>query len=89
MRKKQGFELRRVGGEDVVVPGGVENVDFSRIVAMNGSAAWLWRELGDRDFTASTLAQMLCARYEVGEAAAAADAAELLARWLDAGIVAE
>jgi hypothetical protein len=89
MRKKPGFDLRRVGGEDVIVPGGMENVDFSRIVALNSSAAWLWRELGDGDFTAATLARMLGAHYAVDAATADADAAELLAQWLDAGIVAD
>ncbi|MDR1728369.1 MAG: PqqD family protein [Acidobacteriota bacterium] len=87
MRKKPGFELRCVGGEDILVPGGVENVDFSRIIAMNSSSAWLWREVGDGDFTAATLAQMLVAHYEIDSVTAEDAAAELLTQWRDAGIL--
>ena len=39
MRIKKGFELRDVCGEKVVIASGIENVDFSQMIALNESAA--------------------------------------------------
>ena len=35
MKTKQGFRLRQVCGENVIVGEGIENIDFSKIISMN------------------------------------------------------
>ena len=42
MRKKPGFNLRDVCGEQIVVAEGKENIDFSNIISMNETSAFLW-----------------------------------------------
>mgnify|MGYP003462096660 CR=1 FL=1 len=41
MKKKTGFNLRTICGERIIVAEGRENIDFSNIIALNESAAYL------------------------------------------------
>lgn len=88
MKKKQGFTLRSIGGEEVLVAEGLANVDFSRIISFNETAAYLWRRLGNEDFDEETVADCLVEEYEVDRTTALADAARLMRSWEEAGIVA-
>ena len=45
MRIKKGFVLRDVCGEKIVVAEGKENIDFTKIINMNESAAFLWEKV--------------------------------------------
>lgn len=89
MRINKGFELREMCGEYIIIATGVENIDFSKVISLNESAAWLWREVEGREFTPETLAALLMQRYEVDDATALADATALTSQWLSVGIVAE
>lgn len=87
MRIKKGFELRRVGNENIVVAGGMENIDFSRIISMNASSAWLWKQVEGQEFDENTLFECLLSQYDVDAGIARRDAAELMEQWLSAGII--
>lgn len=87
MKTKQGFRLRKICGENIIVAEGIENIDFSRIISMNESAAFLWEKIQGTDFTADTLTQLLLKEYEVDEATARGDVETLLKKWLEAGII--
>ncbi|SDF23791.1 Coenzyme PQQ synthesis protein D (PqqD) [Bacteroidales bacterium KHT7] len=87
MRTKKGFELRELCGEQVIVGQGVENIDFSKIISMNSSAALLWKNVVGKEFTADDLAKVLIDNYEVEESVAKADAEEIAEEWIKVGIV--
>ena len=87
MRTKKGFKLRTVCGENIIVGEGIENIDFSRIISLNESAAYLWNNVQDREFDASTLTELLQAEYEVDEETARRDAQALIEKWVSAGII--
>lgn len=87
MKKKKGFNLRNVCGEFVIVAEGTENIDFSKIVGMNESAAYLWGSLGEEPFTQEDVTRLLLREYEVSEEIASRDAADLMRQWSEAGIV--
>lgn len=87
MKQKKGFHLRNVCGENILVADGIENIDFSKLISMNESAAYLWEKTQDIDFNADTLTQMLLEEYEVDEKTARADAQTVIQQWLDAGII--
>ena len=89
MKTKQGFRLRNVCGENVIVAEGIENIDFSKIISMNESAAYLWQKVEGQVFTAADLARYLCDEYEVDESTAQTDAQTVVQQWLDAGIIEE
>ena len=88
MKTKTGFHLRNVCGESIIVAEGIENIDFSKIISMNESAAFLWQKVDGSDaFTVDDLAGYLCDEYEVDETTAKADASAVVNQWLDAGII--
>jgi len=88
MRQKQGFVLREVCGENVIVAEGIEVVDFSKLISLNETAAMIWKkakELGD--FTAEQLAEALCGTYDVDYDHALEDVLYLLKKWQDTGLL--
>lgn len=87
MKIKEGFELRTICGEAIIVAHGIENIDFSKIISLNESAAYLWRKVEGQDFDAPMLARLLTEEYEVDEATALRDATAMVAEWKNAGLV--
>ena len=86
MKIKSGFKLRKLGKEFILVPEGLERVDFNKMVAMNATAAYLWESVQDRDFDVSEIERLILEKYEVEQSVAAADAAKVLNQWVDAGL---
>ncbi len=89
MRIHQGLELREMCGEYIIIGTGVENIDFSKVVSLNESAAYLWNEVKDREFSPEVLAALLMEQYDVDETVAMADAAALADLWVREGLVIE
>ena len=89
MKIKKGFFLRSICGENIVVAEGKENIDFSNIISMNESSAYLWEKIVDKNFTADDLAQLLTDEYEVDYDTALTDAKALTTQWINAGLVDE
>lgn len=90
MKAKTGFNLRTVCGENIIVAEGKENIDFSNIISMNESSAYLWKQVqGMESFTNEDLARLLTEEYEVDLDTAMTDAIQLSEQWLQAGIISE
>jgi hypothetical protein len=87
MKIKKGFRLRTVCGENIIVAEGIENIDFSRIITMNESAAYLWNKIEGLDFDAKMLCNLLQEEYDIDEATALKDAETLIHHWMEAGII--
>ena len=88
MKVKNGFNLREVCGENIIVAEGDENIDFSNIISMNESSAYLWQEVQKLDnFTIDTLTQLLCEQYEIDKETAKKDVTTLATQWAAAGII--
>lgn len=86
MKIKSGFELMDVCGEAVVVAHGKENIDFSKVISLNESAAFLWEKVKGLEFDADELARLLTEEYEVDFDTARRDVEKMMADWLDAGL---
>ena len=89
MKIIEGFRLRTLGEEYIVVGEGLGQVNFNKMISLNASAAYLWESVEGKDFSVDDLTQLLLDRYEVEPAVAAADAAKLAKAWLEAGIISE
>jgi hypothetical protein len=87
MKIKKGFELRQVCGENIIVAYGIANIDFNKVISLNESATFLWKNIIDKDFTADTMASLLCQEYEVDAETAKKDAQALLDEWTKVGLV--
>lgn len=86
MKAKTGFNLRNVCGEQVIVAEGRENIDFSNIISMNETSAYLWNAIQGKDFTVDDFVKLLMQEYDVDEQTARKDAQALANQWLEAGI---
>lgn len=88
MKQKEGFVLRTVCGEKVIVGEGLGAIDFGKLVSLNATAAWIWEQAGEQgDFTVDSLTEALCDNYDVDAATANADVEKLLQQWKELGIV--
>ena len=87
MKAKPGFKLRSVCGENIIVAEGEENIDFSNIISMNESSAYLWQNIQGKEFTHEDLVGLLTQEYEVDEATAMKCVKALTELWLQAGII--
>ena len=87
MRIKEGFTLREIIGQFVVIGEGLKQVNFNKMISLNESAAYLWKGVEGKDFTVEDLTKLLTDRYEVGEEQAASDAGAIAQKWIDAGVV--
>ena len=89
MKLKKGYRLRSLGQEFILVAEGLEAVDFSSMISMNESAAFLWNEVEDKDFDAETLTTLLTDNYDITRETAQNDVAVLLESWSAAGLIEE
>ena len=88
MKIIQGFKLRPLGKEFILVGESVELINFNKMITMNETAAYLWQKVMDgSDFDADRLADYLTETYEVSREQALTDAQNTIQEWLNAGII--
>lgn len=87
MKLKEGYVLRTICGETILSPEGLSKVDMSRIISLNETAAFLWKSLLDKDFTAQDAVDLLTGEYDVDAETAARDVDVLLATWREIGLL--
>ena len=89
MKIIEGFVLRPLGEEFIVIGEGIAQINFNKMISLNSTAAFLWENVEGKDFTVEDLTKLHTDNYEVEEERAAADAAAIAAKWIEAGIVSE
>ena len=88
MKQKEGFVLREVCGEKVIVGEGLGAINFGKLISLNDTAAWIWEKAGELgDFSVDALVEALCDTYEVTPETARTDVQALLKQWLELGII--
>lgn len=87
MRIKEGFKMRTLLKEHIVTAEGSGQVDFNKIISLNQSAAFLWENVVDKDFTETDLVNLLLQEYDVTEEVAKADVCNLVQNLKEAGLV--
>ena len=82
MKIKDGFVLRDVCGETVIIGEGLSAVDFGKLLVLNETAAWLWKEAKEAgEFTPQSLSERLCEEYDVTAEVALADVKDIISQW--------
>ncbi len=88
MKQKEGFVLRDVCGEQVIVGEGLGTIDFGKLISLNETAAWLWQKAHDLgDFNMDSLTAALCEEYDVREDIARKDVEKMVRQWKELGII--
>ena len=65
MKLKDGFILRKVAGQIVVLPSG-ESLDLNLMITLNDTGAFLWKQL-EQDCDEAALITALRGEYDVDE----------------------
>lgn len=79
--------MHDICGEKVIIASGIENLDFSKMISLNETAAYLWDAVTGKDFDRDMLVRLLCKEYEVSEAQASRDVEQLVSEWEKLGII--
>lgn len=87
MRIKKGFVNRNVCGENIIVAEGMENIDFSKVISLNSTAAELWEAVKEKDFTDDDLVEIILNKYDIDRETASKDVASLTRKWASIGII--
>ena len=88
MKIKDGYVLRQVDGNSIVIAVGDEALNFNGIITINGAGTFLWEKLingADKD----TLLRAMLSEYDIDEATASADIDEFLLKLKNADLLAE
>lgn len=72
MKIKEGFVLREVANNYVVVPTGKASINFNGMITLNETGAFLWKQLLNAT-TTEKLVESLVSEYEVNEVRAYQD----------------
>lgn len=85
MKIKEGFLLREVAGQIVVLPTG-DDLDLNMMITLNETGRFLWEHLQE-ETDAPTLVAALLEEYDVDEAKAAAAVAQFVKKLNDNGFL--
>ena len=85
MKLKEGFLLRQVAGQTVVLPTGDE-LDLNMMITLNDTGAFLWERLQD-ETTEDALVEALLGEYDVDEATARKSVAAFVHKLNDNGFL--
>ena len=79
MKVKDGFVLRKVAGNYIIIGAGEEAVDFNGMITVNETGAFLWNLLSE-DITVDELLSALLKEYDIDENTAKADIDEFITK---------
>lgn len=74
MKFKEGYKVRSMAGENVVIMQGKAGSDMTRIISLNASSLLLWNELQGKEFEVADVANILVDAYEIDAEIAERDA---------------
>ncbi len=86
MRIKDGYVLRQVAGNSIVIAVGEEALNFNGIITINGAGAFLWNLLSDGADKEMLLSAML-KEYDIDEKTASDDIDEFIKKLKDADLL--
>ena len=86
MKAKDGFVLRNVVDEQILMPVGDNIAQFNGTVLMNDVSAFVWEKL-QQPITKEELLQAVLNEFEVDEETASRDLDELLEKFAGLGIL--
>ncbi len=87
MKIKDGFVVEKVGGKYLAVAVGKSADEFSALIRMNSTGAFLWKQLSGEDLNRDELVGRMLAEYEVEAERAEADTDAFLTKLAEAGLL--
>jgi hypothetical protein len=87
MKINEGFEVRSVCGEYMMVAMGEKNIDFSHVIAFNETSVFIWNQMLAGKDTIDDVAKAVTEEYEVDFETARKDVETLVKQLAEYGVV--
>ena len=87
MRFKEGYKVRSMAGENVVIMQGNAGSDMTRIISLNDTSLLLWNALQGKEFEVADVANILVEEYEIDADTATTDAKAWVKKIQECGLV--
>lgn len=78
MKLKENLTIRKIGDEYMMVSHGASDLDFTRVIGLNQSAAFLVQQVQQNEFTKAEWVNMLIDKYSVEREVAERDVQALV-----------
>ena len=59
MKIKENYRVREIAGENLIVEQGKSQADMTKVISLNNTALFLWKELKGNDFSLEDVAHVL------------------------------
>ncbi|WP_294082934.1 PqqD family protein [Proteiniphilum sp. UBA5384] len=89
MKLKENSTIRKVGDEYMMVSENGSSLDYTRVVSLNSTAAYLIEETKQKQFTKEDWVELLLDKYDVEKERAEADVQSLIDKLIKEGLVEE
>lgn len=86
MKIREGFLLREVAGNYIVIAAGDEGLNFNNIITVNEIGAIIWRGI-EAEKTKEQIIDEILLEYDIDKDTAAGDFDEFIAQLTDAGVI--
>ncbi len=86
MKLKENLTIRKIGDEYMMVSESVSGLDYTRVISLNKTAAYLVQEVQQKQFTKEEWVALLINKYNVDEEKAEADVQVLIDKLLKEGL---
>ena len=89
MKLKENLTVRKIGDEYMIVSDSDAGLDYTRVISLNETAAYLVEEVGKREFTKDEWIELLMNKYDVEREVAVADVEVLIDKFVKEGLFEE
>lgn len=79
--------MQSIGDKKVLVALDVDEVDYSQVITLNGTAAFIVEQLSNDVYTENELVTRVCAKYEIDEQTARQDIRALINELADKRLI--
>ena len=86
MKLKENLTVRKIGDEYMMVSDSGTGLDYTRVISLNESAAYLVQEVGQKEFTKEEWITLLMDKYNVEKERAETDVQALINKFLKEGL---
>ena len=86
MKLKKNLTVRKIGDEYMMVSDSGSGLDYTRVISLNESAAYLVQEVNEKEFTKGEWIPLLLDKYNVDEEQATADVQKLIDKFSKEGL---
>ena len=89
MKLKDNLTIRKIGDEYMMVSESGSGLDYTRVISLNNSAAYLVQEVHQKEFTQEEWVELLMEKYDVDSERAEADVKALIDKLEKEGLFVE